>query len=258
MRIATWNVNSIKARLKFVLHWLEARRPDVVAIQELKVDEENFPFEALNEAGYHAQLQAQPTWNGVAVLSREAGIKKQSGLPGAEDAGARLVTVEVGPLSMTSVYVPNGKTVEHEDYQLKLTFLDALVRYAETIVRPDELVVIGGDYNICPEDIDTHDPAGLAGAIFHTDQERARIKRLAGVGLIDLYRAHEPDGDMFSWWDYRAGAFHKNKGLRIDLLLATPALRDTVTKVWIDRDYRKKKDGGTPSDHAPVIADLDL
>lgn len=258
MRIATWNVNSIKARLDFVLHWLEARKPDVVAIQELKVDDDNFPFDAMKEAGYHAQLHAQPTWNGVAVLSREAAKKTQGGLPGAEGAGARLVTVEVGPLSMTSVYVPNGKTVEHEDYQLKLTFLDALVRYAETLVEHGELVVIGGDYNICPEDLDSHDPAGLAGVIFHTDQERARIARLKAMGLVDLYRAANPEGNMFSWWDYRAGAFHKNMGLRIDLLLASPALVEKVDEVWIDRDYRKKKDGETPSDHAPVIADLDL
>ena len=256
--IATWNVNSIKARLDFVLHWLDARKPDVVAIQELKVDDESFPFDAMKEAGYHAELHAQPTWNGVAVLSRQEANKTQGGLPGAEEAGARLVTVEVGPLSMTSVYVPNGKTVDHEDYQLKLTFLDALVRYAEKIVAQDRLVVIGGDFNICPDDRDTHDPAGLAGVIFHTDQERARIARLKAMGLVDLYREVHPDGDMFSWWDYRAGAFHKNMGLRIDLLLATPALREKVDEVWIDRDYRKKKDGHTASDHAPVIADLRL
>jgi exodeoxyribonuclease III len=256
VRIATWNVNSIKARLPFVLHWLDARKPDVVALQELKVAEDKFPFAALEAAGYHATLHAQKAWNGVAVLSRNPATKTQGGLPGAEDAGARLVTVEVDGLSMTSVYVPNGKTVSHDDYQVKLSFMDALVRYAETMVATGQRVVIGGDYNICPADADSHDPAGSAGHIFHTDQERARITRLLGLGLVDLYREAEPDGDMFSWWDYRAGAFHKNKGLRIDLLLATPVVREAVTNVWIDRDYRKKKEGETPSDHAPVIAEL--
>ncbi len=256
MRIATWNVNSIKARLPFVLHWLDARQPDIACLQELKVSADKFPHEVFAERGYIATLHAQATWNGVAVLSREPATVRQAGLDGAETAGARLLTVDVGDLSVTSVYVPNGKTVAHEDFQLKLHFLAKLNRYARQWVDPSRQMLIGGDFNIVPGDLDSWAPERFAGHIFHTDEERSGLRALLDTGLIDMYRQRHPDGTMFSWWDYRAGCFHKNQGLRIDLLLATPPLMDRVSDVWIDRDYRKKKDGHLPSDHAPVIADL--
>lgn len=254
MRIATWNVNSIKARLPFVLHWLDAREPDVVCFQELKVDAGGFPHADVAERGYHVAMHGQPSWNGVAVLSKQPLETVQAGLPGAEDAGARLVTASTGDLSVTSVYVPNGKTVTHDDYQLKLGFMRALGDYVGERLDAGGRTLIAGDFNICPEDRDSWAPSPER--IFHTPPERRLMRGVMEKGYQDMYRSRYPEGDMFSWWDYRAGCFHKNQGLRIDLLLASKALAEEATEVWIDRDYRKKKDGHTPSDHAPVIADL--
>jgi exodeoxyribonuclease-3 len=255
MRIATWNVNSVKARLPFVLHWLDARKPDVACLQELKVTAESFPYEVFRERGYHCSLHAQSQWNGVAVISREPAEIVQGGLPGAEDLGARLVTVRTGELSATSVYVPNGKTLAHEDYQTKLQFMAHLGEYVRSLDTAQKALV-AGDFNICPTDLDSYAPEYLANQIFHTKAERDAIGALFAAGFHDVYRTLVPEGRMFSWWDYRAGCFHKNQGLRIDLLLASPPLLAAVKEVWIDRDYRKKKDGAIPSDHAPVIADL--
>jgi exodeoxyribonuclease-3 len=256
VRIATWNINSIKARLPFVLHWLDARQPDIVCLQELKLAADKFPHAVFEERGYKAYLHAQATWNGVAVLTKEPGTIRQAGLEGAEDAGARLLTVDIGDVSVTSIYVPNGKTVTHEDYAMKLHWLAKLNQYARELIDPSKKMFIGGDYNVVHRDIDSWSSEGKAGHIFHTDQERQAIDALLDVGLSDMYRAADPEGTKFSWWDYRAGCFHKNQGLRIDLLLATPPLIDAANEVWIDREYRKKKDGHIASDHAPVIADL--
>jgi exodeoxyribonuclease-3 len=256
MRIATFNVNSIKARLTFLLHWLAAREPDIVCLQELKVTEDKFPFAELEQAGYHAYVHAQARWNGVAVLSRQPGKLVQAGLVGAEDAGARLVSAQIGDMLATSVYVPNGKTVEHDDYKVKLDFMTKLNAFARERIDPSSHAFVGGDYNIVHRAIDSHAPGPLEGSIFHTPEERAQIDALLEAGLSDLYRDLHPDGPMFSWWDYRAGSFHKNTGLRIDLVLGTASVRAQCEEVWIDREYRKKKDGETPSDHAPVIVDL--
>lgn len=254
--MATWNVNSIKARLPFVLGWLRAREPDVVCIQELKVADDEFPHAELAAAGYHCAVHGQPQWNGVAVLSREPATVLQRGLPGAGDQGARLITVDVGGTTVTSVYVPNGKTVEHPDYLAKLAWLDRFGDYVADLVDASAPHVIGGDFNLVPGPLDSWDPVRFEGAIFHTEEELARYTRVLGTGLEDLYRCVHPEGTMFSWWDYRAGSFHKNQGLRIDFLLATAPVRDRVDTIGVDREYRKKQEGETPSDHAPVIADL--
>jgi exodeoxyribonuclease-3 len=259
MRIATWNVNGLRARLDFVRHWLEARRPDVVGLQELKLTEEQFPEEALGELGYRALVHGQKAWNGVAVLVREGldAALVQAGLPGQDDFGARLLRVRIGgdaeePLDFTTVYVPNGKRIDHADFPRKLAWLDALIDWW----KPAEQAVLCGDFNIVPTDLDTWDPEGHRGHIFHTDEERARFAKLLGSGLQDLFRVHAGDERAFSWWDYRGGAFHRGHGLRIDFLLATPPLARRLASAEIDREYRKKKDGITASDHAPVLADL--
>lgn len=255
MRIATWNVNSINARLKFVLGWLRERKPDVAMLQELKLADDAFPHEAFEEVGYRAAVHGQPKWNGVAVLTRSGAEVVQSGLPGAEQDGARALTVRYEGCHFTSVYVPNGKKIDHPDFEMKLRWLDRLAEYVEGSLDAGANVVIGGDFNLVPAGQDTHQPE-LTDAIFHTDDERRRFARVLEAGYVDLYRVKNPDGGMFSWWDYRAGAFHKNLGLRIDFLLASASVAARTTEVWIDRDYRKKHDGEIPSDHAPVIAEL--
>ena len=257
MRIATWNVNGLRARLDFVLHWLAARQPDVVGIQEVKATEEDFPHTQLGDAGYYAFAHLQKAWNGVAILTRKPVERVvQEGLPGQEELGARLITADVEGLAFSTVYVPNGKSVEHDDYPRKLEWLDALAQHMRE-GDDGKPRVLCGDFNVVPAPIDSWDEARLAGTIFHTQPERDRIDAFYAAGLGDLFRRKYPDEQKFSWWDYRGGAFHRKQGLRIDFLLASAKVEERLREVWIDRDYRKKQDGLTPSDHAPVIADLD-
>jgi len=256
MRIATWNVNGLRARDEFVAHWLAARQPDVVALQELKLPDEKFPHEALEAQGYHAAVHGQKAWNGVAVLSRKPIEVLQQGLPGQEDFGARLVTARVEGVAVTSVYCPNGKTLEHDDYARKLAWYDALIAHWKTSSDPAEPAALCGDFNICPAPLDSWNEERFAGEIFHTDAERERFRVLLATGLVDVFRVRHPELQAFSWWDYRGGAFHKKQGLRIDFVLATAPLAERLRSVEIDRDYRKKQDGLTPSDHAPVIAEF--
>ena len=257
MRIATWNINGLRARLDFVRHWLEARQPDLVGLQELKRTDEQFPHAELEELGYTAATHGQKAWNGVAVLGREPLEVRQRGLPGQEELGARLLTVESQGLSFTTVYVPNGKSVGHDDFPRKLEWLDDLRGSIERELDPSRPAVLCGDFNICPAPIDSWNEEKLAGRIFHTDEERDRFARLLDVGLHDLFRELHTDERVFSWWDYRGGAFHRGMGLRIDFLLGTAPVRARLRSAETDRDYRKKKDGLTASDHAPVIVELD-
>jgi exodeoxyribonuclease-3 len=257
MRIATWNINGMKARLDFLLHWLRERAPDVVGLQELKMTDDQFPHLALSALGYRAVIYGQKAWNGVAVLSREPAEVVQAGLPGQDEWGARFLTVSVAGLLFTTVYCPNGKSTSHPDFPRKLAFLDVLSEHFATHLDPARDAVVCGDFNLCPAPLDSWAEDLLAGSIFHTDAERARFRRLLACGLVDLYRHRYPDTQSFTWWDYRGGAFHKRQGLRIDLLLGTPGVAARVRSVEIDREYRKKKDGLTASDHAPVFADLE-
>ncbi len=256
MRIATWNINGLRARREFLLDWLAERQPDVVGLQELKLTDETFPHEAFEETGYHAVTHGQKAWNGVAILSRKPVRVAQLGLPGQEALGARLISAKVDDLLFTSVYTPNGKHVAHEDFSRKLAWLDTLAHYLEEHATPDRAAILCGDFNICPSPIDSWNEEDLQGQIFHTDEERTRFRRLLDGGFADLYRERFPEVQAFSWWDYRGGAFHKKQGLRIDFILATPSVMARVRSVEIDREYRKKKAGLTPSDHAPVFADL--
>jgi exodeoxyribonuclease-3 len=182
----------------------------------------------------------------------------QRGLPGQEELGARLLSVRAGDLEFTTLYCPNGKHTGHEDYPRKLAWLDALAEYLAQRARTDARSVVCGDFNVCPEPIDSWNEELLRGAIFHTDAERERFGRLLAAGFVDLFRRLHPDEQAFSWWDYRGGAFHRRMGLRIDLLLATPPALARIRAAEIDREYRKKQDGQTPSDHAPVWVDLEL
>jgi exodeoxyribonuclease-3 len=231
-----------------------------VGFQELKTEEDQFPREELESEGYSALVLGQKGWNGVAILARrELGeIRERTrGLAGQEDFGARVLAADVGGVTFVTVYVPNGKSVAHEDFPRKLDWLDALGNWIERDLSANgSNVVVGGDFNVCPAALDSWNEKKLLGTLFHTLEERARIDRLRHLGLHDLFREKHPDTAAFSWWDYRAGDFHQGRGLRIDLLWGTASVLQRVTTVEIDREWRKKKEGHTPSDHAPVLAEV--
>lgn len=256
MLLATWNINGMRARFDFLLHWLRSRKPDIVGLQELKMTDENFPFAELREEGYFAVAHTQKAWNGVAILSRTEPELKQMGLPGQEEFGSRLVSARIGSLEFITVYCPNGKSLDHPDFTGKLGWFDDLAHYLKSDVDPGSEVVICGDFNICPAGIDSWDEERLEGTIFHTAEERERMERLYEWGFRDLFRVGHPDTQAFSWWDYRGGAFYRNQGLRIDFLLGTDSVAKQLESVEIDREYRKKQEGMTASDHAPVLASL--
>ena len=264
MRIATWNVNGLRARLEFLRIWLRERRPDVVGLQELKLTDAQFPHAEIAAEGYRAISHGQKSWNGVAILTRD-GLDvqvTQTGLPGQEELGARLLTARLltsgsDELSFTTVYVPNGKTLSHADFPRKLTWLDDLARHFREHHDPTLPTVLCGDFNVVPTALDSWNEEKLAGNVFHTPEERGRFAALLDWGFVDAFREHKPHEQAFSWWDYRGGAFHRRQGLRIDVVLATPAVMKGLRGVEIDREFRKKHDGLTASDHAPVWLDLD-
>lgn len=256
MRIATWNVNGVRARQDFVLHWLATRQPDIVGVQELKTTDEQFPTDVFEAAGYRAEIYGQKSWNGVGIFTREPVAVTQRGLPGQEEFGARLITAELGELSFTTVYCPNGKSLSHADFPKKLAWYDTLAEHIREHHDPSRAHVLCGDFNICPTPLDSWSEERMAGHIFHTDEERKRFQVLLDWGYGDLFRQEFPDTQAYSWWDYRGGAFHRGHGLRIDFLLGTAPVRERLRAVEIDREYRKKQDGLTASDHAPVFADL--
>ena len=260
MRIATWNVNGLRARIDFIVHWLKSREPDVVGMQELKVTDEEFPHEPFNTLGYEVVTHGQKSWNGVAIASRLPLEATDRGLAGEEDAGARLIRGRIGEanggLGFATVYCPNGKSLAHADFPVKLKWYESLTAYLGGL-DPDEPFVLGGDFNIVPEAVDCWRGEAADGTIFCTVEERSRYQALIDHGLVDLFRRVEPDKQAFSWWDYRRGAFHRGMGLRIDMLLGNAPVASRVREVVIDRAYRYKKDGLIASDHAPVYADLD-
>jgi exodeoxyribonuclease III len=247
--------------MEFVKLWLAERQPDVVGFQELKMQDDQFPHAEFEALGYQALTHGQKSWNGVAILSRLPIELLDVGLPGQEDFGARLLRARVGDagteLDFTTLYCPNGKNIDHDDFPRKLAWFEALRDWASAFIVDEKSSVLCGDFNIVPAGIDSWDEERFRGEIFHTDAERERYAALLTLGLRDLYREREPDTAAFSWWDYRGGAFHRKHGLRIDFLLGTNAVVERLRSVEIDRDYRKKQQGLTASDHAPVIAVLD-
>ncbi|MDX6556708.1 MAG: exodeoxyribonuclease [Miltoncostaeaceae bacterium] len=257
MRIATWNVNSAKQRIPRLLPWLDERRPDVVCLQETKLADAAFEEllgDELRGRGYEVAAHGQGQWNGVALLSRVGLEDVVRGLPGAPAsiaAEARLVAATCGGVRVTSVYVPNGRVPDSEHYVAKLAWLEAL---REAVAARPEAAVVCGDMNVAPADADVFDPAAYAGHTHVTPPERAALAALAELGFRDVVRERWPDERVFTYWDYRAGMFHKDLGMRIDLVLASGSVADRVRAAWVDRQARK---GPGPSDHAPVIVDLD-
>lgn len=255
MRIATWNINGLRARLELVKRWLIERQPDVVGFQELKTQTEEFPHDAFLEIGYHALVHGEKSWNGVAILTRAPAELVQTGLPDQDGFGSRLITARIQDLEFTTVYCPNGKTLDHADYQRKLSWFESLTAHWQNRQRAPAAVLCG-DFNIVPTPLDSWQGTKADGEIFHTVAERERFSALMDTGLTDLFRHHSPDEPAYSWWDYRGGAFHKRHGLRIDLILGTSAIRDRLDAIYIDREYRKKQGELTASDHAPVVAEI--
>jgi exodeoxyribonuclease-3 len=257
VRIATWNVNSIKQRLPRFLPWLDERRPDVACLQETKLADDAIAelLDAeLRRRGYEAAYYGQAQWNGVALLSRVGLADVVRGVPGAPGfpaPEARAVSATCGGLRVHSLYVPNGRTVGSEHYEYKLAWLDALRRQ---VAAESEPVVLCGDMNIAPADADVFDPAAYVGQTHVTDPERAALAEVGRLGLRDVLRDRWPTQRVFTYWDYRAGMFQRNLGMRIDLVLAAESLSSRVAAAWVDRQARK---GTRPSDHAPVIVDLD-
>lgn len=257
MRIATWNVNSVKQRVDRLLPWLDERAPDVVCLQELKVTDEAFHHllgDELAARGYQVAVHGQPSWNGVAILSRVGLADIVAGLPGGPgfpDQEARLVSATCGGIVVRSVYVPNGRVPDSEHYRYKLEWLETL---HELVAAGPANQVVCGDVNIAPADQDVFDPAAYVGQTHVTAPERAALQRLHDTGLRDVVRDRWPEQRIFTYWDYRAGMFHKDLGMRIDLVLASDPVAERVRAAWVDRQARK---GKGPSDHAPVIVDLD-
>jgi exodeoxyribonuclease-3 len=278
MRIATWNVNSLNARLPRVEEWLAQRAPDVLLMQETKLFDEAAPDMPFRMAGYELAHHGEGRWNGVAIASRvgieevvtnfgDGPVRRASGsgagtataealeaeasiAPGDE---ARMISAVCGGVRVVSVYAPNGRALDTPFYRAKLAWFDRLARWLREDRQPSEALVIGGDFNVAPEDIDVYDMADFQGSTHVSAEERAAVAALRDWGLVDAYRLHHPEPGKFSWWDYRAGNFHKGLGMRIDHLYVTRSVADRVTSAEIDRDARK---GKLPSDHAPVYIDV--
>jgi exodeoxyribonuclease-3 len=256
LRLATWNVNSIGARLPRLLDWLETRSPDVACLQELKCTEDAFPHLPVQALGYSTAIHADGRWNGVAILSRvgltevRRGLLDEPGFPGVE---SRAVAATCGDLRVVSVYVPNGRTPHDPHYAYKLAWLDALTSTVAADLTTAPRLVVTGDFNVAPTDADVWDPAVFAGSTHVTPAERDRLAALRDLGLIDVVPRPGKGPNPFTYWDYRAGAFHKDMGMRIDHVYASIPVAQQVTDAWVDREARK---GKGPSDHAPVIVDL--
>ncbi len=252
MKIATWNVNSVLARLPLVLRWLAAARPDVLCLQELKCRAEKFPFDDFTRLGYHSEVYGQPTYNGVAIISREKCVDVQRGFPGGEeDAPARLIAGTVGGVRVVNVYVPNGQSVGTEQYHFKLAWLRQLREFFDDEYWDDEEALLCGDFNVAPEDRDVHDPLWWEGRILFSEPEKAALEHVKEWGFTDAFRMHEPGAGLYSWWDYRAGGFRRNVGLRIDHVWVSPPLAERCNAAWIDKEPRAWE---RPSDHTPVVA----
>lgn len=254
-RIATWNVNSLRVRLPHLRRWLEANPVDAIALQELKLADEDFPAGEIEALGLHAAWHGQKAYNGVAILSRLPLHDVVTGIPGYDDPQRRVIAATTGGVRLINVYVPNGQSVGSDKYEYKLGWLARLRDYVAAAVAAHPRLVLLGDCNVAPEDRDVHDPAKWTGSVLVSEPERAALRRLLDAGLVDAFRLVEPDAPGFSWWDYRMNAFRRDHGLRIDLILASAALAPRCRDCRVDRAPRSWE---RPSDHAPVLATFDI
>jgi exodeoxyribonuclease-3 len=253
MKIATWNVNSLKVRLPQVLDWLAAARPDILCLQETKTTDENFPVGEIEAAGYHCVYSGQKTYNGVAILSKLPAEDILTDIPGLDDPQRRILGATFGGIRVLNLYVVNGQEVGSEKYAHKLHWLEMVARHVrEQLVQHTHFVALG-DFNIAPEDRDVHDPEAWHERILCSTPERNALRKLLELGLVDTFRLFDQEAGSYSWWDYRAAAFRRNMGLRIDLILASRRLADSCTACKIDKEPRRLE---RPSDHTPVVAEF--
>ncbi len=257
MKMASWNVNSLKVRLPHVLDWLTDAQPDLLGIQETKTQDNNFPQQEIEAAGYQVLFSGQKTYNGVAVLSKLKAAPKDviTDIPGLEDHQRRVLAATYGKLRFINLYVPNGSQVGSDKYAYKLDWLEKLACYLKAQLQEHKHLVVVGDFNIAPEDRDVHDPEAWKGSVLVSEPERAAMQKLFALGLHDSFRLFEQEEKLFSWWDYRAAAFRRNRGLRIDHILCSDALVKKCTASYIDKELRHLE---RPSDHAPAVAEFDL
>ncbi len=253
VKIATWNVNSLRVRLPHLLPWLAAQAPDVMCLQETKCEDETFPAAELEAAGYCALHHGQRTYNGVAILSRIAGAAACRGIPAFEDPQSRVIAADFDGVRVVSVYVPNGQSVGSDKYAYKLRWLEALKAWLRAELAAHPKLAVLGDFNVAPEDRDVHDPKAWEGQVLASAPERAALRSLVDLGLADAFRLFEQPEKSYTWWDYRMGAFRRNLGLRIDHVLLSEALARACSACRIDVAPRKLE---RPSDHAPVMCEV--
>ncbi len=253
MKFATWNVNSLNVRLPQVLDWLAANPVDALVLQETKMTDDKFPTLEIGAAGYQVQWFGQKTYNGVALISREPALDVVKNIPGLADPQARVIAATVGGVRVIGAYFPNGEALSSDKFIYKMAWLEALRTWLADEVQAHDKLVLMGDFNIAPEDRDCYDPAAFVGQTHCSPQERAHFQGLLDLGLVDAYRLFDQAPKTYSWWDYRNLAFRKNQGLRIDHILVSAGLKDSVKACVIDKQTRKNE---RPSDHAPVIVEL--
>ncbi|MBP6057487.1 MAG: exodeoxyribonuclease III [Nitrosomonas sp.] len=255
MKLATWNVNSLKVRLPQVIDWLEANQPDMLCLQETKLSDENFPQDEIAAIGYQSVFTGQKTYNGVAILSKPKGSEVVTAIPDFVDAQKRVIAATYEDLRVISIYVPNGDTVGSEKYDYKLTWLPALSRWLQQELKNHKKLAVLGDFNIAPEDRDVYDPQLWEGKVLCSQPERDALNGLFDLGFVDSFRLFEQPEKTYTWWDYRMMAFRLNRGLRIDHILLSHELSNTCLTCKVDKTMRKQE---RPSDHAPVIVELSM
>lgn len=253
MKLASWNVNSLKVRLPQLLDWLGSESPDIVCLQETKLEDAAFPFAELAAAGYHALASGQKTYNGVAILSRAPSSEALAELPGLADPQKRLLATTIAGVRVVCVYVPNGQAVGSDKFAYKLDWLSRLADWLQAELARFPRLVVAGDFNIAPEDRDVHDPEAWREQVLCSSAERAAFLRLLRVGLVDAFRLFAQPERSFTWWDYRMLAFRRNHGLRIDHILLSAALAPLCLRAWIDKSLRARE---RPSDHAPMLVEI--
>ena len=253
MKLATWNVNSLKVRLPHLTDWLAQAQPDIICLQELKLEDAKYPRAELEAAGYQSAFSGQKTYNGVAILSRSSLLEVSTGIPGFQDEQKRVIAATAGDVRVIGVYCPNGQAVGSEKYAYKLSWFAALKDYLAGEVQRHSRVVVAGDFNVAPEDRDVHDPKAWEGQVLVSEPERAAWRALIALGLADSFRLFEQPAKIYSWWDYRMLGFRRNAGLRIDHVLASAELAKRCVASGVDKEPRRLE---RPSDHAPVIAEF--